>query len=205
MTINVITVDNPSAMNYLLYPEQNPLNLSYLQNQFTNLSNTVCDLTRNFIEGAKVAFDKVQNSEAIIKAKLAIQSAKNIFHPNTILPLATLEELQTAQPIMQRWIMANPVIRELYHEQRCSGYIDTYVDMEPGRIGEDHYDYRRVTDGNIFFSPDRWYADVYGEELKEGDVELNAIQQHMILSTWEVAEMFIEAGYDVTDNLGGKL
>ncbi len=203
--INVITVDNGSAMDHLLYPEQNPLNMSYLQNQFANLSNNVCDMTRKFFEGAKATYERIQNSEILQKAKLAINSAKNIFHPNAIVPLHQLDELQLAQPVMQRYIMAFPEIRQLYQEQRCSGYVDTYVDMEPKRIAEDHYDYRRVTDGIVFFNEDGWHADIYGEDLREGDKELNIIEQHQILGTWDIVKLFMDAGEDPTDMLGGKL
>ncbi len=203
--INIITVDNASAMDHLLYPEQNPLNMVYLQNQFSNLNNTVCDMTRRFFEGAKSTYERIQQSEILNKAKLAINAAKNIFHPNSIIPLQTLSELQLAQPVMQRYVMACPDIRQLYHEQRCSGYVDTYVDMEPNAIQESHYDYRRVTDGIIFIDNDEWHADIYGEVLIEGDRDLDIVEQHQILGTWDIVKLFVEAGDDPTDMLGGKL
>ena len=55
--------------------------------------------------------------------------------------------------------MAQPDIRSLYHKGHCDGYSDTYVDMEPGLVGEQHYDYRRVMDGVVEETETGWGLD----------------------------------------------
>ena len=209
--VQMVTMDNPSMMNHLLYPEQNPMNFQFLQNQFTQLSHTLGEVGQQFVDKARAAFEAVQQSDIITKAKMAVQACSRLFHPNTILPLQTLEDLQFAQPIMQRYIMAMPEYRTLFHEQRCSGYVDTYVDVEPGRVGWDHYDYRRVMDGIVTYNDpkddEEPRYDCYEviEVLREGDKHLDIFQQGYILSTHELAKAWMEAGIDIGDVEGGKL
>lgn len=189
----------------MLYPEQSYLNTEYIQSQFENFSSTLNDIGRQFIQGAKDVYEEINNSQAMIIARNALRAVKGMFNQNTIIPLSALEDFQIAQPIMQRYIMANPVIREIYNNQRCDGYQDTYVDIQPGYIGENHYDYRRVMNGLAVETEDSWEINFYPDELLEGDSELTHIQQVDILSTWRVMEMFISEGKDPTNIYGGKI
>jgi hypothetical protein len=50
-----------------------------------------------------------------------------------------------------------------------------------------------------------WVAKVYMEDLLPGDRELEIDEQSKVLATWEVMNMFIKAGQDVTNPNGGEL
>jgi len=101
--------------------------------------------------------------------------------------------------MMQRFIMANPMVRQLYHDQRCDGYSGTYIDVQPDATKEDHYDYKRVMNGIVQQDGDgTMFYTQYMDQLHHGDKELALAEQVSILDTWEIAEMFIKAGNDPT-------
>ena len=84
--------------------------------------------------------------------------------------------------------------------------MDTYVDVEPKRIGDDHYDYRRVMDGVMVITDDDWYAKCYVEELKEGDRDLSHGEKTDIIQTWSNLEYLIALNKeDPTSADGGFL
>lgn len=199
----------PAGFDMLLYPEQNPLNLQYIQQQFSNFADTLTNTGSAFINGAKALFEEIQNSDMVRKAKTALRLAEVNFHPNMVMPLETLEELQTAQLGMQRWIMAQPDIRNMYHKGLVNGYSDTYVDMHPEQVGIGHYDYRRVMNGILVEDGDDktdYYFDEFIEDLYEGDRELDFLEQCDVLKTWEVIKMYVEARKDdPTNPFGGEM
>lgn len=209
LVANVIEANNPVVLDYLLYPEQNPINQSYIYNQIASVSNTLNDIGKNFLAASQDIYTRINDSEMIRRAKATIKQALGITQVNEFSYYSTLQKLQEATPFMQNYIMANPVVRELYNEQRCDGYSDTYVDIDKGRIGDTHYHYRRVMDGVIHDVEENgkynWVAKVYMEDLLPGDRELEIDEQSKVLATWEVMNMFIKAGQDVTNPNGGEL
>lgn len=206
ISVNVIHGVGTNAFDALLYPEQSINHLQYFQNQVTNFSSTLNDVGRQFMASARDVYDRINSSEAMNLARAAVRAAKGVFHANTIIPMYCIEDFQAAQPVMQRWIMACPSVREVYHEQRCSGYDGTYVDLFPGLIREQHYDYRRVMDGVIDEDGDEWVARFFPDDLFEGDRELLHDEKCNILRNWEMADLFMKAGKgDPTSQSGGKL
>lgn len=202
--INVIH-GGGNAFAALAYPEINPINFNYIEQQFSNFGQTLNEVGRAFFEGGKAIFEKIHNNDAVRAAKAAINAAKGAFKPNVIINLDTLEEIQQAKPVMQRWIMANPYVREIYHNQQCCGYDGSYVDMYPNDIGEAHYDYRRVMNGMVVEDDEGWYVTEYVEDLVEGDRHLQFDEQCDILKTWDLAELFMRKKEDVTSQFGDKL
>jgi len=203
-TVNVVHAGDVGAFNALLFPDQSPQTSMYIQNQLNSFSQTLTDIGRQFVEASKAIYDKINDSDAVRMARAAMRMAKGMFHPNMIIPLETIEDIRGAQPMMQRFIMAEPTLREQYHRQLVDGYSDTYIDVEPKRIKDDHYDYRRVMDGIIVEEVDEdgndsWVAHQYFDELRPGDKHLDLVEQSSILRTWEVMLMGLTAGNDPTD------
>jgi predicted transcriptional regulator len=210
MQVNVINTSSLDSFDYLLFPDQNPNNQYFIQQQLTRFSDTLTDAGKKFLETTKAIYEKINDSNAVRAAKAAVRMAKGIFHPNSIIYLDNLDYIRTAQPVMQRFIMAEPTIRQYYHEQKCDGFADTYVDIHPGQIGDQHYDYRRVMDAIIQDSTDEegnyeWVSKNYLEDLITGDRELHFEEKIDILKTWDVMKMFISQGEDPTNIFGGKL
>lgn len=204
--VNVIHAPTVDTFDYLLFPEQHHNNATYVQRQFEQFSSTLTDAGRRFMENAKQVYQQVIESDAANLARLAIRNAKALFQGNHILPLLDIDALQTASPLMQRYIMAQPDIRALYHNNLCNGYSDTYVDMQPDKAGESHYDYRRVMQHMVQDTEDGWFVKSWAEDLVEGDRELGFDEKACVLQTWDIVKMFVQAqASDPTNPWGGTL
>jgi hypothetical protein len=207
----VIETPYAQSIDYLLYPDSHPGTRMFVERQFENFTNSLTAIGRQFMEASKHIYTEATDSVVARAARAAVSQVKTMFHPNSIVPLETLEELQMAKSVMQRYIMAEPTIRTLYHKQRCDGYSDTYVDMHPGKVEVNHYDYRRVTQNVVLETVDEdgndtWIARTYAEDLLEGDRELTRDEQFQILSSWDAIKRYVEANNeDPTNPYGGKL
>lgn len=195
------------AFNALAYGVPDQGTLAYFNTQLSGIQNLVGEYGNMFKNAISETYDRFLSNEAIQAARLALTYSNTIENLNAIRQFTLMEEIQSAQSEMQRWIMSNPYVREIYHDQRCDGYSDSYVDLDPGKIGDNHYDYRRVMNGIVQETDDgdiRWVE--YSEDLRDGDSELHINQQAAILQTWDVVEMFFKAGHqDPTDPYGGTL
>ena len=186
------------AFDALLY-RNNPHNQAhqaYLGARLESMSNSNPAMANTeFFQRAKQMYDRIYSSEAMTIARAAIAQVGHIFQEDNIRFLNTLVDIQNAPQTMQRWIMANPVVREKYHAQQCDGYSDTYQDVFPGLLREHHYDYRRVMNHVVEEDEQHgWSASHYVEDIFEGDRELELFEKAHILSTWEVIEGFMKAG-----------
>ncbi len=196
------------AFDYLLYGDSNPINQDYFKQQIQNFSHTLNDAGRRFIEGSRDLYAKINDSAIAERAKLAVRKAMNLFSPNSIRELDSLQALRTCQPVMQRYVMAFPGIRSLYLQQRCDGYSDSYQDIHPGDIGETHYDYRRVMSGVVQTGEDNqpdWTVRIYMEELLAEDRDLTTTEKVDILHSWELADMFLKCSIDPTSIFSEKI
>jgi hypothetical protein len=202
-----------SEFNALAYQERHPSTIGFLQGQFENARSAFTEAGSRFVQGAKDLFERFNGDEALRRARALARTVKNAFQRNEIRSIFDLAGLQAANQVMQRWNMANPTLRQMYHDQRVDGYSDSYVDMHPGQIGDDHYDYRLVTNGMVLAVPKQkgeeeegWKVTFYFEDAVEGDRHLDVSEQSDILSTWDVVEAMLKIGEDDPSNQrGGKL
>lgn len=196
------------AFDYLLYGDSNPINQEYFKQQLQNFSHTLNDAGRRFMEGSRELYARINDSAIAERAKLAVRKAMNLFTPNTIRELDSLQALRTCQPVMQRYMMAFPGIRSLYHQQRCDGYSDSYHDLHPNQVGEDHYDYRRVMNGVVKVGeegePD-YSVRLYMEDLLHEDRDLTHMEKVDILHSWELADLFLKQSIDPTSIFSEKI
>ena len=202
---NQITTDNPYIADMIMFPGQSQVMESYLYNQVANVASTLNDVGQKFMSTNRDVFERLNNSQMMLEAKALLRNTIGINNPNIVRYLYTLDAIQDATPYMQSYIMANPVMRELYNKQLCNGYSDTYIDIDPGTIGNDHYHYRRVVDGMMLEKDDEWVCNNYYEDLLGDDRDLDIYEKIDILSTWEVMNLFIKEGFDVSSPMGGFL
>lgn len=197
-----------AAWNTVLYGETHPSTRDFLRNQLDEARRHIVSAGSSFLDRAIGAFDHYNSSAALQFARKVVSNVQGAFDVARIMEYDRLEQFQHANSIMQRWIMANPMIRERYHAQRCDGYSDTWQDIDPGRVAEQHYDWRRVNDGIIQFQDDSeaWTAPQYLDELRDGDRDLILSEQTAILRSWRVAEALMALGRDdLTSPTGDQL
>lgn len=174
----------------LTYGGPHPGTLNFLSQQFQNVTPVLAAAGQQFVQQAADWFEQLNGSAALRAMKSAARAVKSLWQLDDVRPLLTVGQMQFAPPTMQRWIMAEPTIRTMYHKHMVDGYSDSYVDFHPGDVGEDHYDYRRVMDGVVQFAKDDnaayvWKAVEFLDELEDNDQPLTLEEQIDIQQTWE--------------------
>jgi hypothetical protein len=195
------------AFDTIAYGQQDYGSQMFFKSQVEQVSNLLTDYAGQFFNNTKQLYDRYQGSEAIRAAKAVVRTLGGLFLQNKIQPLTTIGNLQQAPIVMQNWIMANPLVRENYHKQRCDGYSDTYVDMQPNAIGETHDAYREVMNGMVVEDENgnSRYSFYMPEEV-EGVRPLSFEDQVDILTTWDIIDAFMKAGIeDPTSPFNNKL
>ena len=203
--VAVVDCGSSDGFDYLIYPEQHPANQQYFYQEAQRASTfnpMLMEMGQQFMRTAVELYNRFNDSDIVRSAKAAVRRATGFFHPNSIHPLEELEDLRNAQPTMQRYIMAEPGLRQLYQDNKIDGYADDYVDLHPDKIGTNHYDYRRATQSVIMNHPefDTVTRNFY-EDLEEGDRELSIQEKGHIMTTWEIVEWFTGKKLDVTDKV----
>lgn len=181
----VMVIQGAEAFDALAFGSQHPGTLNFLESQRTAVRNNLNEFGRQFLQTADTYMQRFNNAEFVRITRAALRKAQYVWRNDELMELKSIGEIQQAKPIMQRYIMAEPELRQMYIEQRVDGYSDTYVDLEPGRVGRDHYDYRRVV--NAVFVPneeDNLVSTTYYETLRADDRELYPTEQVAVLATW---------------------
>ena len=197
--MQIIEGSNNSSFDMLLFPPQAQANQNYIMNNLQNFQHKLTDVGNTFMEGARQVYDRINDSETLRIARGALRMAKGMIHCNEISSLGTTSAIRGAQPIMQRYVMAEPILRVQFNRQLVDGYSDTYIDNDPNTVGENQYDYRRVMNGIVEFTDESWRVTTYAEDLLDGDRELHFDDQCKILSTWEIIRIALANEDDPTD------
>lgn len=183
------------AYNSLLYtPDQNTLD--YLQGHLHNAYEKLRGYNDSILNTSREMYERVNSSEAIMKAKQFLHNAQVSIDPNAIYPLYE-NNIYEANYAMRRYIMVEPTVRKLYEENRCYGYDDQFLDIEPDityKEIEEHRDYRAVMNGLLRFD-DEGYG--YYKEYLDAPI-LDIYDQSAILETWDTVRNMIAEGNDPT-------
>ena len=202
--VNVINTTDPfTAFSSIVHQDDGTSDFNYFKNKVSRMSSMALNASTEFLQRGKQIFESVYSGATMNAARHAIDSVKGVMS-TVIHRCMDLDQLKLANLISQRYFMANPVVREVYNKQLCDGYSQTYHDLEPGKIGSDHYDYRRVIQGMTQFNEDdgEAYSEHFDEVLLDGDKELEFNEQIAILDSWELMSSFMLSGYlDCTNPL----
>lgn len=187
--------------------EVHPSTARYLENMIHQPTQAISAASQALMNQSAELYDRFMGSTAMRRIRAAGRQVASHWQQDTIMPLTTTGQLQTAPLTMHRWLMAEPTIRNLYHQQQCDGYSETYVDAEPGRIGEDHSDYRRVMDGIVEMTEEGdWFATEYLDDIPEDENEFLFEEQFDLLRSWHaMARAVMEKQDDPTSRWNAEL
>jgi len=180
----------------------------WFQHHSNTVRQTLSQTGQTFLDQARNLYQTISESQALQMLRNLRTKHDNVWSGNLIQPLRSLESLQTAGPVMQRWIMAEPTLRQRYLNQEVEGYDDQYINHHGDAVGRDHYDYRRVMNGIVETTNDDedWVARIYIDDLEEGERELNFHEKLDILDTWDLVKHYLEEGdEDPTSPYGNPL
>lgn len=196
-----------AAFNALAFGSKPPELRSFFEERLQSINAGIGGYSEKFKARANEMFNSFHGDRVVQIAKAALNQVRGFFKPDEIVNLTTIEDLQVAQAAMRRMIMANPVVRELYHKQRCDGYSDSYVDADPGKIGWDHYDYCRVMTGIVEVTDESWKFTSVAHDQRPGDSELDFHDQFSVVAqTWPSLEAIMaQAAKDPTSEWNNDL
>lgn len=146
--------------------------------------------------------------ESIANMSRALRNQSDgVWLTNDIIQLTTIGEMQNPPPVMVDWIMANPDVRERYHNQQIAGYDEYYVDHDPGFIGYEHYHYRRVKNGIFEENPQgEMVAVEWFDDLRKPTDDLLFGEQLVIMNVWdEMSKILSEGNIDPTSRFNASL
>lgn len=189
----------------MILPEMRESTRSWLEQQSTKSFEGLSEAGRKFAEMGNAAYQRLTDVSIGRQARSVVRSLAGMLGGDRIQPIESYTGLQMARPVMQQYIMAEPSYRKLYHEQRCNGYSDSYVDLEPGRVGEAHSVYRRVMDTVLVDTPTGWEVTMYPDELQEWERALQPDEQKVILDAWSLVQRAIGEGVDPGDIFNSPL
>lgn len=193
-----ITYGDQDTFAAMTYGNVSSRMVDYVANEFQRAQQLLTTAGDTLLYKAQQSFEEFRNSDAFRVARAALHSAMSMWGRNEIQSIREVWRLQHAPMVMHRWVMANPVVRKLYHQQQCDGYSETYVDVQPGKIGEDHDDWRRVMDGFLTREGDELYFNNYSTDNECDEDELSFEQQVDIRTAWLTAEVAIANNVDPT-------
>ena len=182
------------AFNSLLFTPR-PEVVEYLQQNMYQALDKLQGYNDQFVQVTQNMFNAVNSADAIQRAKQFLHSAQSSIDPNAIYPLYE-NNIYDANTVMQRYVMVEPTIRKLYEEQRCYGYDDMFLDINPDITAKnikEHDDYRAVMDGVLQFTDDTGYWENYLDVTP-----LDIMDQVAVLTTWDTVKTMIAEGKDPT-------
>lgn len=172
------------------------------------VSQTLGQAGQAFFGRAREMYQTVSESQALQMLRNLRSRNEDVWSANMIQPLRTLESLQTAGPIMQRWVMGQPDLRTRYLNQEVEGYGDSYVNYHGDTVGVNHYDYRKVMNAMVVIPEDDdkdWVCRNFFEYVDD-DRELTVHERLDVLDTWDVVKRYLEeGGEDPTSPYGNLL
>lgn len=176
------------------------------------MSSSWGQTAQQFYNNVKQGFDSFSLDKLQTFINVAANKLSSLWEMDTIRPLITIEDMQFAPSKMIRWVMANPVTREFYHDRRCEGYGDKYIDTAPGIRGENHLDYQIVMQGMEHYDKELeanvWttYSDIGTDDPYHDVNQLTLSEKLDILLTWEYMNAkFEEMGEDPTSQYSAML
>lgn len=203
-----VSVSSPEMFDALVFGEQHSGTYNFIRDQVENLTPALTEAGKRFMANSRELFDKLAGETAMNTLRAAKRMWGGMWRPNIINKLWSYEDIQSAQPIMKRYIMANPHVREAYQEQRIAGYDGTYKDPFADDTIENHYDYRRVMNGVVVDSVEHDYTvtNYYDEPMYGDSDKMDFLDQLDIIYTWErVVDMIKNGGKDPTSLFGSDL
>lgn len=129
------------------------------------------------------------------------------FDVDDISMISSIQDAQSARPQMRKYLMASPVLRDLYRKGRIEGYGEHYEDLDPTVQTAQYEPYREVNNGS-FVGDDDHDAWITHLEIADewGDENLSPIEKETIRQGWKsIATWLDENDEDPTSMIGAKL
>lgn len=178
-----------------------PSTVQYLQTTMNNYHGRLDGIGQNMYQSVVDKIASFNYEQLGYMAQAVSRTVVGMWMDDRIQPLTTIGQFQHPPQTMVRWLMAEPTIRQIYHNGEAEGYGDRYRDSQPACIGEDHHDWQIVNDG--MFGEDEDGNDVTTEYFYDSNPqydpefdELNIHDTTNIMRSWAHMAAFAKAKRD---------
>lgn len=163
----------------------------------------------NFFQNSQTFFHTYQELNGLKRAETMIAmgavSVSDAIDINIFTPIVDATQFTAATPMQQTYLMANPLVRQMYLDQSLYGYKDTYTNHWGTSIAEEDPVYRHVTHGLAMSN----YADLpedvdevyvqYEDDPIQGLQPLTVQERFNVVDAWNKQNLLIDEGIDPTD------
>lgn len=219
MQINIAPPGPPQMMEMSLFGRASPELNAFLQQRSQEVSyrlqNNYGTAGTLFMQQSQQFYQDFAVSSGVKAAESMILSGAATISTNlseNLVPLETYEQLQAAHSRYQPYLMANPVVRSYYLEERLEGYSETYENREGNNIGWDQVAYREVVSGMNRSSYDFSYISEEEEEWLtttqdslDGEPDLSFLEKVNVINAWHLQNKAIDENIDPTSVDGFKI
>lgn len=179
---------------------------NWIQDRTQALMSTVSATTANWFNKARTFYTTITESDAVQALRNLTAKSDLSWKGNNIHLCTGIEQIQAANPVMQRYIMAEPRLRDMYLHDSVEGYAGSYQNYHGNAIGVNHYDYRRVTDGIVMVHDEHVEWNHFVENIPDNDKELDLFEKADIIRTWNLVNVTLDAAeMDPTSPIGNLL
>lgn len=200
MQINVINGGSTAAAA-LLYRQPTEQVMSYINAGLNRLMEYGNVLSEGFKTAVNNVYNQYWSDGALEASKWVLNTIGGT--QQDIITVVPYETFNNANLLMQRYIIAQPQLNELYQSNMCHGFQDTYFNIEPETFGKERYEYQRVMDGVLQFDTEgEGYINYYSNS---DSTELDFVDKLSILDTWDTVSRLLAEGKDPSDPTLAKL
>lgn len=181
-----------NAVHQLSYGNVSQATVNFLQGQLASMQST--PYFQGFYNVAQQQFENINGEAARRIADTVIRNSESLFQNNVIRSLSTMEQLQVAPLVMQRWLMTSELLRNQAALGRIDGYKETYVNKDPGMNGIFQRDWRLLNQGVVREVEDGdWMVKQCFEEWKDTETPLTVSQRVDVFDSISFAEAYVKA------------
>ena len=197
MQFQVISGGDAAAAALLYKPPPQSLS-DYLYNNMEHVINTASNLSSSFVESVKNMYNTVHSEAAKSFNNFIKYTAGEHLGDNVIYTISK-PDIPNANPIMQRYIMAEPRIHDLYRRDLLYGYGSSYTPLESKVDNEDSVLYSNAMDGVVQFDEEgNGYVLHYSDSNHDIIPEVSKYEKLSILETWDNVRSLLADGIDPT-------
>ena len=178
----------------------------YTEERSASLRDRLSDAGRLFLDRVDEEVRMFRSHSFRSNIRAAVNRVESYIKPDTIRIIDTREDLQSATPIMRRYVMAEPSVKRRYILGELSVYNGLFDDRAEGKYGSDDPTWRRVRTGGVDLMNDEVIRFTEYIDLLDDEAGLLADERADILNTWSaIRDLIAGGGEDPTDVYGGSL
>lgn len=157
--------------------------------------------SEEFSRGVQETSRAIRENSLYRNSVSALRRLRHARKSNEIRRLYGVGELQHAPSIMESYLVANPIVRELYNKRMCAGYEEGFSKRDRYRgtaIKHSDTSYRVVMDGYLDTTENKFHSYVLDDEEKSA---MNLGQRLDVQASWrEQIRVMMETDDDVTSS-----